>query len=362
MSLKISLNANKVEGPYGGANLFVNGLEDYLQANGYKVYRRLVPDLDLILIVSAKYHFRTTAYDLDAIQDYIVSNPATTVIHRVNSCDEQRGLDLGIDRAMLEVNRLADYSIFISSFLRDLFINKGIDGGKPHAVVLNGADEQIFHPHGRADWIPGQKLRIVTHHWSSNYMKGFDIYERLDQLLAVEPFKNRFEFTYIGNIPLGVTFSNTRVIGPTSGRELADLLRQHHLYLTAARNEAAGMHHVEGMRCGLPPLFLNSGALPEYCAPYGVEFSLINFEQKLLEMPAKYAQLRETVLACPYSGSWMSRQYEKVFLEAVKKKRTHPQPEPDLKQKLTVNLFKRPYRKLKKLQRLGKKAVDYLYS
>ena len=25
------------------------------------------------------------------------------------------------------------------------------------------------------------KLKIVTHHWSGNWMKGFDIYEKLDQ-------------------------------------------------------------------------------------------------------------------------------------------------------------------------------------
>ena len=241
-SIRISLNVKKIDGPYGGGNQFANALEQYLVLKGHNVFRSLVPKLDMILIVSSKRHHLTTAYDMDEIAEYKILNPNTVIVHRINSIDEQRGIDLGINAAMLQANHLADHTIFISAFLRDFFTAKGMDVSMPNSVIFNGAGEDIFHPRGRVDWSPGKKLRLVTHHWSSNYMKGFDIYERLDQLLDVEPFRELFEFTIIGNIPLGINFQNSKVIPPIHGKELGELLRQHHVYLTAARNEAAGMH------------------------------------------------------------------------------------------------------------------------
>ena len=38
-------------------------------------------------------------------------------------------------------------------------------------------------------------LKIVTHHWSANLMKGFDIYKDFDDLIAKK--LNDIEFTYI---------------------------------------------------------------------------------------------------------------------------------------------------------------------
>ena len=356
--MRISINARKIGGPYGGGNQFANTLEKYLQSKGHEVFRKLVPNLDLILIASSQRGLKITAYDVDSITDYIAFNPNTVVVQRVNSCDEPRGRDLGINEAMLRANQVADYTVFISSFVRDLFARKGLDASKPNSVILNGADEEVFNHSERADWKLGEKLRIVTHHWSSNYMKGFDIYERLDQLLEIKPFRDLFEFTYIGRIPIGVNFKNTRIIPPTAGMSLANYLKQHHVYLTAARNEAAGMHHIEGMRCGLPVLYLHSGALPEYCAPYGIEFTLINFEERLLEMHTRYPELREKVVECPYTGTWMASQYEELFLRLVAERRRNPHPVPSPITYTKVKL-RRSYRYIVRLVELGKKGIKY---
>ena len=144
-------------------------------------------------------------------------------------------------------------------------------------------------------------------------MKGFDIYERIGQLLSIKPYRDLFQFTYVGNLPLGIYLPNTKIIPNITGFELGDILRQHHIYVTAARNEAAGMHHVEGMRCGLPVLFLNSGALPEYCGPYGIEFNLADFDQKLIEISERYPELQSKVRNCPYTSDWMAEKYENIF-------------------------------------------------
>ena len=40
-------------------------------------------------------------------------------------------------------------------------------------------------------------LKIVTHHWSNNINKGFDIYKYLDDLLDNKRWKKRIRFTIL---------------------------------------------------------------------------------------------------------------------------------------------------------------------
>ena len=136
--MRISINTKKVEGPYGGGNQFANTLEKYLRGKGHAVFRKLVPNLDLILIAASQRELKITSYDVDSIFDYIALNPNTVVVQRVNSCDEQRGRDLGINEAMLRANQVADYTVFVSSFIRNLFARKGLDVSNPNSVILNG--------------------------------------------------------------------------------------------------------------------------------------------------------------------------------------------------------------------------------
>jgi glycosyltransferase involved in cell wall biosynthesis len=358
--MKIAFNIRKIEGPYGGANQFANVLERYLIELGHEVSRKLQPKLDLILIVSSQKHPKTTTFDVHDIQEYIALHPSTGVVHRVNSLDEQRGADLGINKAILEANRLADHTVYVSQFVKTLFENQGIDLSKPSSVILNGSDEGIFNSEGRLPWQPDEKMRIVTHHWSSNYLKGFDIYERLDQLLGIMPYKDLFEFYFIGNLPLGLKFYYSQSLPPAWGKDLGSLLRSMHIYLSAARNEASGQHHIEGMCCGLPVMYLNSGALPEYCQGFGVEFNLVNFEEKLNEIRSKYAQIYPAVLKCPYSGEKMALNYESLFQNAILEKRKHPFSEANIADKLRIHLIERPFRKFKKMKLLTQKIFKYM--
>jgi glycosyltransferase involved in cell wall biosynthesis len=358
--MRIGINIHKIKGPYGGANQFANVLEKHLRKHGHEVTREILPKLDIILIISSQKHPKTTTFDIQDIQDYIALHPETVVVHRVNTLDENRGSDLGINRAVLEANRLADHTVFVSTFVKNFFEKKGMDLKKPYSIILNGADEEIFFSHGRLAWQPGEKMRIVTHHWSANYLKGFDIYERLDQLLGTQPFQSLFEFYFIGNLPLGLELKNTLLFPPAWGKELGDLLRGMHIYLTAARLEASGQHHVEGMGCGLPVLYLNSGALPEYCEGYGLDFNLLNFEEKLLEIRSKYAELYPAVMQCPYGGERMSSQFENLFSDLVTEKKQHKIPKVKIGTHFYIRLIKQPSRKVKRLMRLGQKAIKFI--
>ena len=124
-------------------------------------------------------------------------------------------------------------------------------------------------------------MKIVTHHWSSNPNKGAAIYSMLDKLSINTDL---FEFTYIGNYPKDIKFQNTNCINPLSGVDLAKELSKHHIYITASKNEPSGNHHMEAALCGLPILYIDSGALPEYCSNYGVMFDESNIEEKLKKL------------------------------------------------------------------------------
>jgi len=349
MKLQVSINCKHIEGPYGGGNQFVINLENFLLDRGHKVFRELVPGLDVILVVSSKPNYQTTSYSPLDISHYIFREPNTVVVHRINTCDEQRAQDSGIDNAVLEANHLAHHTVFVSRFIRELFVSHGINTAKPHSVILTGADEKVFNPEGRAAWRKNQKLKIVTHHWSKNYLKGFDIYEHLDLLLEKEPFKHMFEFTIIGNLPIGIRFKNTCLVPLLSGVELAKKLKEHHHYLTGARYEPGGNHYVEAMRCGLPVLYLESGSSGEYCSQYGgVGYNLANFEEKLLSIHNRLDKMRSKVLECPYSAEKMACEYESLFVRLVNQRSENPLPKPGVRS--TISILLRTY--LKKVRNL----------
>ena len=120
-------------------------------------------------------------------------------------------------------------------------------------------------------------------------------------------------------------FENSRHVPVLDGAALADEIRRHHVYLTAARHEPGGNHYIEGMCCGLPVLYLESGSLPEYCAPYGFSFTLNDFDQRLMEMRERYPALREAVLECPYGAGRMAKWYLGLFEALVRERRVRPQ-------------------------------------
>jgi hypothetical protein len=219
----------------------------------------------------------------------------------------------------MRANRIADYTIFISDFLRNLFMKNGLFKSNDSSAVRNGADEDLFNREGRKKWNGGSPLKMVTHHWGYNRNKGFDIYEKLGKIGSIGDLK--IEFSYIGKIPDNIKLKGIKIIPPLSGKELADELKSNHIYVTGSINEPAGMHHIEGAMCGLPLLYRNSGALPEYCEGFGVMFEgTDDFEDKLKKIIQKYDYYYNELKKYPYNSILMCRNYEKIFSELLRKK------------------------------------------
>ena len=151
-------------------------------------------------------------------------------------------------------------------------------------------------------------------------MKGFDIYQQFDALLAKAEYQKHFEFTYIGRLPDGFSFQNSRYIEAKHGEPLAVELKNHHVYLTASQYEPGGNHQNEGANCGLPLLYRNSGSMPEYCHGFGVEFTEENFEQKLWEMHKTYDHWVERMSNYPYTAEYMCEKYYNLFVSLVNRR------------------------------------------
>jgi hypothetical protein len=186
-----------------------------------------------------------------------------------------------------------------------------------YRVVLNGANRSIFHSEGYKRWDRSRKIKIVTHHWGGGYFKGFDIYERLDRMLTEASYNEKVEFAYIGNLPEGFRFRNANWVPPQSGVKLAASIRSHHVYLTASQNEPAGMHHIEGALCGLPLLYRESGALPEYCDGFGISFTTDNFEYKFQEMLTTYEFWADQMKDYSHTAERMCDEYYDLFQDML---------------------------------------------
>ena len=341
--MKISIGTKIKEGPWGGGNLFAINLSQYLLKEGHKVFFDLnQEDLDVILITEPRKTSESSAFTNNDVLNYKkYVNNNVVIIHRINECDERKGTNY-INSYLLYANRVSDHTIFVSEWLKNLFINLGINKEKS-SVILAGANNEIFNDKNFIPWDKKSKIRIVTHHWGGNWNKGFEIYKKLDELLDLDEYRNRIEFNYIGNLPNKFKFKNTNVSKPLSGKNLAQEIKKSHLYLTGSLNEPSGNHHIEGGQCGLPILYINSGGIPEYCAGYGEKFTPLNFEIKLEKMIKDYDKYLKKMKSYPFNSNLMSEEYMKLFNKLVKSIKENKERQKEQKNNFSYKLNKKFY-------------------
>ena len=320
--MKIAIGMNLQKGAFGGGNQFGKALSEFLTSKNIDVVFNLKErDIDIILLTETRKWLKSCAFDMTDVAKYLLKKPDTLIVFRVNECDERKSAKIKLlNRLIIEGVKLADKVVFISGWLKNLFISKSLSFIEKSLIIYNGADTTIFNSTGYKKWNREKTLRIVTHHWGGGWFKGFDVYLKLDELIG-EKYKNKVCFTFIGNIPKNVKFQNTEIIPPKNGKNLADEIKKNHIYLTASINEPAGMHHIEGALCGLPLLYRNSGALPEYCNRYGISFNGVqDFEEKLEEMIERYDYFVEKVRGYNNTADKMCQGYYNLFLSLIHNK------------------------------------------
>ena len=312
--MKVGIGTQIQDGPWGGGNLFAINLSNYLTKNGNSVvYDLNDEDIDIILLTEPRKTSPSSAFTNYDVQNYIkYKNPSAIVVHRVNECDEHKDTKY-INKYIAHANLSADATVFVSSWIKDLYSNKGEFLSKPNQVILAGADENIFNLKNFKRWNKNEKVKIVTHHWSDNWNKGFEIYKELDMLLNKKEYKNIFEFNFIGRLPKNLQLLNTNLMEPLSGPELANELKKNHLYITGSLNEPSGNHHIEAAQCGLPIMYIDSGGIKEYCDGFGVEYIKENLEERLLYTLSNYDDLTNKLEFYPRNSDLMSQEFLKFF-------------------------------------------------
>ena len=270
--MKIAIGHIIQDGPFGGGNSLVLSFRRLFSQAGHEVVFDLRdPDIDIVMISDPRARSPNVSFSAGAVLRYLMlRNSRTIVVQMIQDCDERKNTR-SMNKRQRIANYGADHAVAVGSWMLDLALVRD-DHRHCFTAILNGGRTDIFHPRGHRAWDGMEPMRLITHHWGGNWMKGFDVYAKLDDMVADAAWRDRIAFTYVGNTPSDFGFRNARHLPPLGSEALAGELRAHHVYITASINEPAGLHHIEGALCGLPILYRRSGALPEYCDGFGVAF------------------------------------------------------------------------------------------
>lgn len=226
--------------------------------------------------------FFNSHHDVSSVVKMKRCFPGKIFIHRLdgpmklynNSADNR-------DRTVYAMNgAVADGTVYQSHWSRMKNNEAGIVPAMFETVILNASDPEIFNTVDRQEFSVNRRCRIVMSSWSSNFNKGFEVYQWLDAHLDF----SRYEVLFIGRSP--VSFTNIRLIAPLDARDMARELKKCDIYLTASRKDPCSNALVEALHCGLPALALNDGGHPELVGKGGLTFDVCE------EIPGKLDLIR----------------------------------------------------------------------
>lgn len=116
--------------------------------------------------------------------------------------------------------------------------------------------------------------------------------------------------TFVGRSP--VTFKNIRMIPAVDSMRMAELFREHDLYLTASKNDPCSNSLIEALTCGLPAIYLQSGGHPEIVKQAGAGFESAEEIPELLNDVTGRYEAFQSHISIP-SIKEVSEQYLKVL-------------------------------------------------
>lgn len=254
---KVFINYETKKGPWGGGNQFLKALSNEFQNLGVATTNPK----------KATYILFNSHHDLSWVKALKDKFPNKYFIHRVDGpISLVRGGDQEVDDLIFEANQaFADASVFQSEWSLHHTRELGYTPVSPH-VVINGSDYRIFNTQGKTAYSNQRKVKIISSSWSDNPRKGGHIYKWLDENLDF----SRFAYTFVGKTQ--ESFRNIELIPPQSSEELAVLLKQHDIYITASDQDPCSNALIEALSCRLPAVFFNRGGHPEIVRGGGLGF------------------------------------------------------------------------------------------
>ena len=247
--------------PYGGGNQFMLALRNALRRRGVTVVEnQLREDVDAYLLNSI--HFDVEQFLAFAQRHRL------RAVHRIDGPIHLiRGFDREKDELCFELNkRFAAATVLQSTWTYQRIAEMSYHPVKP-VIIRNAVDPAVFHPHGRVPFDRSRKIRLIATSWSNNARKGGPIYKWLEARLDWD----RFEFTFVGNE--SVAFNRIKSIPAVPSEALANILRDHDIYITASQNDPCSNAVIEALACGLPVVYRNDGGHPELVGFGGLPFT-----------------------------------------------------------------------------------------
>ncbi len=234
---------------WGGGNQFLKALKKEFEnqgvytddpAEGETILFNSHQQLKEVLKLKSKYPQKVLIHRLGPIFHY----------HRGRSWKKY-------DRALAKItNSISEGVIFQSKWALNEAIKLGFDKKIPHQVIYNAVDKTIFNQEDKQAFRE-EKVKLIATSFSANWKKGFEIYQHLDNNLDF----SKYQMTFVGNSP--IEFKNIKYVGPVSSREIAEILKQHDIFITASEKDACSNSLIEALSCSLPAVALNDGGNPE---------------------------------------------------------------------------------------------------
>jgi glycosyltransferase involved in cell wall biosynthesis len=245
--------------PAGGGHQFLRALVGELAGRGLDV------ETNRISGGTGACLFNSFNFDFARLRRF--ARAECRMVHRVDGpIGVYRGFDDGTDARIAAINeRLADATILQSRYSLAKHAELGIELRNP-VVVSNTVDAAIFHPPDAWEPAAGRPLRVAASSWSLNPRKGADVLAWLDDNL--DP--SLATITFVGQLPQ--PYRRIRHVGPLGSHGVAQLLREHDVYLAASRDDPCSNALLEALACGLPAAYLASGGHPELVGDAGVPF------------------------------------------------------------------------------------------
>jgi glycosyltransferase involved in cell wall biosynthesis len=283
--------------PSGGGNQFIRALTRELQRRG------LTLEANRISGGTGACLFNSFNFDFARLRRFARAD--VRMVHRVDGpIGVYRGFDDGTDRRILELNgALANATVFQSRYSLDKHRELGLELRAP-VVILNAPDPAIFHRSAERAPLAGRKLRVIATSWSMNVRKGGDVLAWLDEHVD----DDRYEVTFAGQTEL--PFERVRIVGPLASEPLAELLREHDVYLAASHDDPCSNALLEALACGLPAAFLRSGGHPELVGEGGIGFDEPEELPGLLDRLAVELEERRAAIRVPTLGDVADRYLE----------------------------------------------------
>ncbi len=254
----------------GGLYTFLRYWRRFLADRGAVVSEDLGGDYDVLFVNS----FVVPCAEVLAAKRRL---PGLRVMHRVDGSARDYGRTPEDDARQARVNMLADVTVYQSAYGRYATRRKFRVLCQDGPVIHNPVDTRMFCPAGERTALPGAR-RVGHVTFSTNPRKG------AADLFAVARANPDLTFVAAGRYEDAPALPNLVTVGVVAHERLPALLRGCHALAFFAENETCSNVLAEGLACGLPVLFRDSGGNGELVGPCGAAVSPATFRSAFAEL------------------------------------------------------------------------------